>query len=397
MPRRRSAVSALAAEAGLDLDEAIVTLWDAGIDEVEEGTDVLPATLVRPARRALGLESKDDQFKVDYWVKTSGLARDELSERLLRETGVRLSPQARKIPKNSYRKLRRLFGGETVVQEETKPPPAPIPPLQWDQIGHGRPTRFLEAAEVKSIHEALEEEFRASNDPIVPAGIRDENLLESAITRPSTSFGDTFKYQTEEMACAALFHSLVHNHAFHNGNKRTALVSMLVFLDENGAVLMTDETELFRFTLRTAQHRLVPPNADQLPDREVLAIARWIAAKSRPIERGERPMKWIRLKQRLRDFGCRFETSKGVGNRLNIIRTIDVKRRLGRPKTRTLHTQVRWAGDGTEAERNTLHKIRADLELDDTHDCDSGTFYAGSEIDSFIIDHRRILQRLAKL
>jgi hypothetical protein len=184
---------------------------------------------------------------------------------------------------------------------------------------------------------------------------------------------------------------------YRGGNKRTALVSMLAFLDENGSVVTASEKELFRFTLRTAQHRLVPPNADQLADREVLAIAGWIAANSRPIERGERPMKWIRLKQHLRELDCRFEPSRGVGNRLNIIRTISTKRRIGRRKTRTLHTQVRWAGDGTDADRNTVHKIRADLELDDAHDCDSATFYAGSEIDAFIIDHRRILQRLAKL
>lgn len=212
-----------------------------------------------------------------------------------------------------------------------------------------------------------------------------------------TSLGTVRKYESTEMAAAALFHSLVHNHAFHNGNKRTALVALLAFLDENGIVITSSEQELFRFTLRTAQHRLVQTGADELADREVLEVAKWVSSNSRPVEKGERPMKWIRLKQRLRDFGCDFEPARGVGNRINIDRSIREKGFLGRHKTRVLHTQVRWAGDGTEADRNTLHKIRADLELDDANDCDSATFYQGAEIDSFIIDHRRILGRLAKL
>ncbi len=396
MPRRRVRVLELASEAELDLDETIVTLWDAGIDGVEDARDFVPSTLLRAARRALGLESAADQFTVEYWVRVSGLTRTHLAERLSEETNIRLSANARRIPKNSYRRLRRMFDTEPIIQPETRPPEVSVPPLVWRQLGHGRPGRFLTFDEVNAIHSALEDDFRTSNDPISPPGLRDANLLHSALTRPTTSYGETLKYETVEMAAAALFHSLVHNHAFHNGNKRTALVSLLAFLDENGLVLTSNEKDLFRFTLRSAQHRLVPEHADQIADREVQEIARWIASNSRPIERGERPTKWVRLKQRLREFDCEFEPGN-VGNRLNIVRTAGAPRRMRRTKTRTLHTQVMWAGDGTEAERSTIHKIRADLELDDAHDCDSATFYTGLEVDGFIIEYRRILQRLAKL
>lgn len=170
MPRKRTTVASLARDAGMDLDEAIVTLWDAGIDQVEAGSDPVPAQLVRAARRALGLENAADKFKVDYWVEKSGLTREELARRLDDEAGVRLSPTARRIPKNSYRRFRRLFEAETVVEEDTKPAPIRLPPVEWVQIGSRRPSRFLTVGEVRGIHEALEEEFAASNDPIVLPG-----------------------------------------------------------------------------------------------------------------------------------------------------------------------------------------------------------------------------------
>ncbi len=143
---------------------------------------------------------------------------------------------------------------------------------------------------------------------------------------------------------------------------------------------------------------MVPLGADQLADREVQEIAAWVRANSRRVVRGERPMKWLRLKQRLRDFDCECQTAGGVGNRLNIVREVRESSFLGlRLRVRALQTQVAWAGDGTDADRDTIHKIRHDLWLDDDHDVDSATFYAGAEVHAFIIDYRRILRRLAKL
>lgn len=389
----------LAVEADLDLDEAVVTLWEAGLDQFEDASDIVPKRLLPPARRALGLENGKEQTLVDYWLRKSGLTRDQLRIRVA-ENGVELGAGARRIPKNSLRRLRRMFGESAVALEQTAvqtAPMRPLPCLRWEPVGQDLPSRHLTNEEVRSIHERLEEDFRESEDPIWPPGIREASLLASAVTRPMTSLGETLKYPTVEMAAVGIFHSLVHNHAFHNGNKRTALVSLLAFLDENGLVVSCDEKDLFRFTLRTAQHRLVPEHADEKADREVMEIARWVRSNSRPIDRGERPMKWFRLKQRLRDFDCECVMASGVGNRINVTRRLIQSRRFGRQRVRLLSTQVACGGEGTEADRSTVHKIRKDLHLDDEHDVDSATFYANAKIDAFIIDYRRILRRLAKL
>lgn len=401
-----SRVRALASEAHVDLDEALVSLWDAGLDYIDEPKDLIPARDLKRARVALGLVPDKREFTVAYWVEVSGLDRASFTARM-EEVGVHVSANARRIPKNSLRRLRQVFGAPGLVpassttnskREARGTGQQALPPFEWGLVGATPLRTYLSEDELEAIHTALERDYERTSDPIVPAGVRDPGLLSSAAHRPQTSFGGELKYPTAEMAAAALFHSVVMNHAFHNGNKRTGLVAMLAFLDKHDLVITSTENELFRFTLKVAQHGLVPLGADAFADREVIAVAEWVRANSRRVERGERPMKWIRLKQKLRDYGCETEPAGGVGNRLNIRRELVEPRLRGFSKRRRLlRTQVAWAGDGTEADRNTVHKIRKDLELDDLHDCDSATFYEGAEIDAYIIEYRRILDRLAKL
>jgi death on curing protein len=83
------------------------------------------------------------------------------------------------------------------------------------------------------MHEILATDFAASDDPISPAGLRSKDLLASAVSRQNTAFGDQTKYDTAIAGAATLTYSICANHPFHNGNKRTALVSLLCHLDAN--------------------------------------------------------------------------------------------------------------------------------------------------------------------
>jgi death-on-curing protein len=66
------------------------------------------------------------------------------------------------------------------------------------------------------------------------AGIRDETLLESAVAAPQASMmGQPLISDPIEIAAAYLFY-ICKNHAFVDGNKRTALAACIVFLEENG-------------------------------------------------------------------------------------------------------------------------------------------------------------------
>jgi death-on-curing protein len=65
-------------------------------------------------------------------------------------------------------------------------------------------------------------------------GVRDEALLESAVAAPQAMMmGQPLMSDPIEIAAAYLFY-LCRNHAFIDGNKRTALAACLVFLESNG-------------------------------------------------------------------------------------------------------------------------------------------------------------------
>src|SRR3989304_8899313 len=76
-------------------------------------------------------------------------------------------------------------------------------------------------------------------------GIRDINLLSSAIAMPHASFhGEYLHNDIYEMAAAYAFH-IGKNHPFVDGNKRTALVSALVFLELNGISISDSQGKLY--------------------------------------------------------------------------------------------------------------------------------------------------------
>lgn len=66
------------------------------------------------------------------------------------------------------------------------------------------------------------------------AGTRDFGALESALAQPGMTFGGVELYPTLPEKAAALCFSLVRNHPFVDGNKRTGHAAMEVFLDING-------------------------------------------------------------------------------------------------------------------------------------------------------------------
>jgi death-on-curing protein len=87
-------------------------------------------------------------------------------------------------------------------------------------------------------------------------GIRDLGLLQSALAMPETTFEDEFLHGTVfEMAAAYLFH-LARNHPFVDGNKRTALMSAIVFLGLNVQRLDAEPGALYELVDGVAAGRI---------------------------------------------------------------------------------------------------------------------------------------------
>ena len=83
-------------------------------------------------------------------------------------------------------------------------------------------------------------------------GLRDEGLLDSAITAPFQTFDSTELFQSIQQKAARLACGLVQNHPFLDGNKRIAAHTMLVFLALNGISLFYTQDELASVFIKTA-------------------------------------------------------------------------------------------------------------------------------------------------
>lgn len=104
-----------------------------------------------------------------------------------------------------------------------------------------------------TIYLTLEQIIVIHEDQIVryggSSGLRDVSLLESAVFRSQSSFGGEDLYPTIFDKASALMHSLILNHPFIDGNKRTGTASMLVFLELNGYRLQVNQKALVNAAL----------------------------------------------------------------------------------------------------------------------------------------------------
>ncbi|MFI5458484.1 MAG: type II toxin-antitoxin system death-on-curing family toxin [Isosphaerales bacterium] len=104
------------------------------------------------------------------------------------------------------------------------------------------------------------------------AGVRDLAMLESAVAQPRASFRGEDLYRELAEKAAALAFSLVMNHPFTDGNKRTGYGAMMMFLSRNGHTVAAPLDEHASVFLRLA--------AGELDRDGFLAWVRaWIARK----------------------------------------------------------------------------------------------------------------------
>jgi len=106
---------------------------------------------------------------------------------------------------------------------------------------------YLTAEQILYLHARLITETGGSH------GVRELNLLLSAAGRPQASFGNQDLYPDNYEKAAALMDSLVRNHPFLDGNKRTGIAATGLFLMRNGYRLIATNQELVRFTLSVAR------------------------------------------------------------------------------------------------------------------------------------------------
>ncbi|MCZ6506841.1 MAG: type II toxin-antitoxin system death-on-curing family toxin [Acidobacteria bacterium] len=128
-------------------------------------------------------------------------------------------------------------------------------------------THYLALGQILRVHELQIGRFGGS------LGLRDRGGLDAAIFRPQVTFDGEDLYPDLATKAAALMHSLVANHPFVDGNKRTAAMATELFLLFNGIELSATDDDFEAVTLAAARGEL---------GAEELAI--WIRQRIDPIE-----------------------------------------------------------------------------------------------------------------
>lgn len=110
--------------------------------------------------------------------------------------------------------------------------------------------KYLTPHQVLAIHDQMIKRFGGSN------GLRDMGLFESAVMRPQASYDGNDLYENIFDKAAALLQSLLKNHPFVDGNKRTALASAGIFLKLNGYKLKNYHEEEVKFAVNVDNQNL---------------------------------------------------------------------------------------------------------------------------------------------
>ena len=92
--------------------------------------------------------------------------------------------------------------------------------------------------DIYELHIQLENAF------VLSSGVRDENLLASAVNTPFQTFMGNDLYPSIYDKAAQLCYGIANNHPFTDGNKRTALHSMYVYLIINGFDIMATQQDV---------------------------------------------------------------------------------------------------------------------------------------------------------
>lgn len=110
--------------------------------------------------------------------------------------------------------------------------------------------RFIPAEIVLIIHADLLQRYGGR------PGVRDTNLLDSALAQPKMTVGGKFVHRTLFDKAAAYGFHICKNHPFVDGNKRVAFVLMDIFLQKNGWEIIAHEEEAYSTMIELADGKL---------------------------------------------------------------------------------------------------------------------------------------------
>ena len=129
--------------------------------------------------------------------------------------------------------------------------------------------------DIYELHTQLENTF------VLSSGVRDENLLASAVNTPFQTFMGNDLYPSLYDKAAQLCYGIANNHPFIDGNKRTALHSMYVYLIINGFDIMATQQDVENMIIDVAAGNMTNTELVQWLQKNIVEIdANWVIGQN---------------------------------------------------------------------------------------------------------------------
>ena len=253
---------------------------------------------------------------------------------------------------------------------------------------------MLSVEEVLRAHFLVANFFADDNNGMGTTGPRNGGrLLLSTMARQTVEYDGRSKWHGLFQIAATMLFGLVKNHPFHDGNKRTALLSVLHLLEKRGWTAAVEKKLLENLVAGVAGNRYrkndlyIYLREESWPDDDaaVLFVAYRLKRKMmRQRERTRHSITFRKLRQLL--YGRGFVMQRAKDNKITVARRDDGQAicRIGYP------------GDSRQVPVGELARLRKACGLSEADGVDSAAFFQGMESMDFLLqDYAEPLRRLA--
>ena len=266
------------------------------------------------------------------------------------------------------------------------------------------PKPCLSVEDVLRAHFLIANHFYLIGEGIGGIGPKSVALLESAVHRQAISLGGILKWERLFDITATLFYGIIKDHAFHDANKRTAFLTALFQLYENGFCPTVPEKVFEDFTVDVAEDRLSKYSryrdlkAKKIHDPEVRFISKWIQDNTRRVDNKRRSVTYRELEVILKRYG--FYLENPYNNHIELIRYDKPKRGIfglgSKSDVRVRIGTVGFPAWSKEVGMSTMKHVRDLAGLSAKDGVDAAAFFDGVDpMQSLIVSYNEPLMRLA--
>lgn len=212
----------------------------------------------------------------------------------------------------------------------------------------------------------------------VSYGLLNFGMLASAVARQYVEFGGKKKWEDDYHRTATLLYGLTKDHAFHDGNKRTALLSSLWYLNKCGRVVIKDTVEhLEELVVRIAANTLYGMKGykkfKDLEDAEILFIAEKLKNWTRKIDKRLYTITYYQLNTRLKQYG--YYLGDPAGNYITLYKENKESFLFYKYSKDLKICRIGFPGWKVQVSSKDLHTVFDRSGLDSAHGIDSAVFF----------------------